>query len=775
MAEIAHPIYTSFAKGELSPSMYGRVDLQYYTIGTRVMLNYLVHPQGGVSNTPGTQYIAPVKTATDPVKLIPFEFSTTQAYMLEFGDYYMRVYKDKTLVMNGAVPYELVTPYSKSDVFKLRFTQSANVLFITCPGKAPKEITRTSDTAWTITDFAYENGPFLDENIDDTTLTLSAISGSTGSYGESVKVTASAGMFAAGDVGRWIKIRYIRDEEIIYRANYDWNTTLPHYSDVWTLNGTFEIKYKRSTSGSGATEFQFSRDNGTTWTIYDILDDGSGSWNLISGEITQEDGDSYTPKVRFCDPVDLPDPNNVTIRFKKKREEKIGYLKITGYTSSTVVTCLVKKACNKLDTPLTTWSLGAWGAIPGYPETVMFYQDRLAYANTPTQKNRIDLSKTGDYSNFGTEVELQDDDGISVPLPSRSVNAINNLIPMREMLAFTSGGIWSIAPGSNGDALTPNSMKSGIETGFKAGTLPPIVIGNIVFYAQYYLNKIYSLAYSDTVYGYDGVDMSVASNHLFEGYTLVDWSYQQEPWSAIWAARSDGTLLGFTFLKEQQVQAWYRRTMASGGKVESVAVIPGTTQDDVYFEVARTVNGSTVRYIECMAVRDATTLEGAWFVDSGIEYDSTPVTTVTGLTHLIGCSVSGVADGVAFSGKTVDASGHITLDTAASHVIVGLPYTSDLQTLDIEIGMDNGTLQGRKKRVGVVTLRLQNSKGGYVGPDADHLMPIRYPSGATYPYTGDVELVLNSSYDASGRIFIRQSEPYPITINAIIPDVIIGG
>lgn len=771
MPEIVHPIQTSFAKGELAPSMYGRVDMQYYNIGTRTMKNFGVHPQGGVSNLPGTKFVSAVKNASDFVALIPFEFSAEQAYVLEFGDKYMRVIKNKALVMSGASPYELVTPFTKTDVRNIRYTQSANIMFLTCPGFPPKEIARISDTSWTISDFEYENGPFFDENTDTTTLTIGAYLGSTGDYGQTVQVTASSALFSVNDVGRFIKIRYLVDSELLYRRSHDVNST-PWYSPSFSMDGTFEVYYWRSSTGSGATEFQYSRDNGTTWSTHSVLDE-SGS-HVIPGTLEREDGDEYSPIVRFADLTG--DPNECTIKLRKEREEKVGYIKITSVTSSTVVRGTVYKACKKLAHPIYTWSLGAWGQVPGYPQTVMFFQDRLCMANTASECNKISMSKTGDYNKYSVEVEVQDDDAITVLLPSRSVNAIHNLVPLGDtMLAFTSGGIWSVSPGSNSDALTPTSIKSRLETAFRAGGLPPLTIGNIVFYAQSYLNKVCSLYYSDASYGYDGVDMGVASNHLFENNELVDWTYQQEPWSSIWAARDDGVLLGFTFLKEQQVQAWYRRVMASGGKVEAVTVIPGAEQDDLYVQVARTINGNTVRYIECVAARDATTLENCWFVDCAVEYDSTPTTTISGLSHLIGCSVSGVADGVAFNNKTVSAGGTITLDSAASHVIVGLPYSSDLQTLDLEIQLSDGTAQGRKKRVGAVVLRLQNSKGGYVGPDENHLMPIRYPDGATFPFSGDVEVHLNSSYGTDGRVFIRQSDPYPLTINAIIPEVIVGG
>jgi len=396
MPEPMYPMYTSFAKGELSPSMYGRIDVQYYTIGTRVMQNFGVHPQGGVSNLPGTQFIASVKNAADPVALIDFEFSTTQAYVLEFGDYYMRVIKDKALVMDGAVPYELVTPYSKSDVKKIRYTQSADVLFLTCPGFPPKEVSRLGDASWTITDFAFENGPFLDENTDESTLTLSAVSGSTGLYGEYVTVTASESMFTADDVGRWIRIRYIRPSKLIKSGSYDPPGT--GTLSLGEVDGKVVFNYRYGGTGGGSVEraLECSFDGGTSWQQLHSLNN-TEAMTEVTEELRSKDYNYVIPMLRY---TQNGDTDILYYSLRLLSEEAYGYLKITGYISSTIVTCQVKQSVEYLGIPTTLWALGAWGKNSGYPETVMFYQDRLVFAHTKTRCNSVELSKTGDYTNF---------------------------------------------------------------------------------------------------------------------------------------------------------------------------------------------------------------------------------------------------------------------------------------------------------------------------------------------------------------------------------------
>lgn len=770
MAEL-HTIQPSFTRGELSPSMYARVDTAHYAVGCKTMESFFVHPQGGASNIAGTKYIATAKSSTGAVRLIPFEYSTTTSYVLEFSDKKMRVIKDGALVLSGANPYELTTTYDKDDLFNIKYTQSADVMFLTCAGYPPREIARLADNSWTITDFDFKNGPFLNENTESTTLTISSYSGSTGLYGETVTVTSSANLFAAGDVGRWIKIRYTKSGKHIAGGTKDPNAA--YQSSAYSVEGKFVFRYSFDSADekSNGRYLEYSIDGGTTWTQYEALIPTSTTQE-ISGELYSKDYNNVTPQLRWTTDGGTP---VIDWSLRQLKEEVAGYLKITTFTSATVVNAEVIQLTTYLGKATTLWSLGAWGAVPGYPETVMFYQDRLAFANTATNRLRIDLSKTGDYNNFDVSIEVQDDDAMTVPLPARSVNAINSIIPMREMLCFTSGGVWSVSAGSSSDAITPSSIKTAHETSFRAGKIDPVVIGNVVFYLQRFSNKVQSLTFSDTVYGYDGIDMSVMSEHLFDRHYIVDWDYQQDPHSIIWAVRDDGVVLGFSFLKEHQVQAWYRRPLADGGIAESICVIPGTLEDEVYLVVKRTVNGSVVKYIERLEVRECSDLEDAWFVDCGALFEAVvATTTVTGLGHLVGKSVSGVADGVAFSGKTVSAEGTITLATAANKVISGLPYNANLETLNIEFQTNTGTAQARKKRVGEVVLRLKDSKGGYVGPDSSHLMPLKYPANATFPYTGDVRVTMNSAFNEEGRVYVRQTEPYPITILGVLPVVSTG-
>jgi hypothetical protein len=195
--------------------------------------------------------------------------------------------------------------------------------------------------------------------------------------------------------------------------------------------------------------------------------------------------------------------------------------------------------------------------------------------------------------------------------------------------------------------------------------------------------------------------------------------------------------------------------------------------------VNRTINGQTVRYVERMATRLFGDLQNAFFVDAGISQSfPNPVTTVSGLTWLEGCTVAVLADGAVQSQKTVS-DGAITLDYAASVVQVGLPYTSDLLTLPAVLQLD-GYGQGRMKNINKAWVKVYQSSGILVGPDADHLTEIKQRT--TEPWgsppalqSAELQVMTTPSWQTGGQVLIRQQNPLPLDVVGLTLEVAIGG
>jgi hypothetical protein len=189
-------IQPSFAGGEIGPSLYGRIDMSKYQVALRKCDNFIVRQYGGVENRPGTRFVGEAKYPTRKCRLIPFQFSTVQTYALEFGHNYMRVIKDGAYVLNSSnVIYELAMPYAEADLFRIKFTQSADVLTLVHPAYPPKELRRYAHDNWQIVDVTTKNGPFEDINVDESVKVYA--SASTGT----ITLTASSAIFGAEQVG----------------------------------------------------------------------------------------------------------------------------------------------------------------------------------------------------------------------------------------------------------------------------------------------------------------------------------------------------------------------------------------------------------------------------------------------------------------------------------------------------------------------------------------------------------------------------------------------
>ena len=273
--------------------------------------------------------------------------------------------------------------------------------------------------------------------------------------------------------------------------------------------------------------------------------------------------------------------------------------------------------------------------------------------------------------------------------------------------------------------------------------------------------------------------------------SIQEWAFAEEPFRIIWCVRSDGVLLGFTFMREHEVYAWHRHT--TDGIVESVCSIPepdgaGGYIDAVYLIVNRTINGATKRYVERMVDRVFATIADTWFLDCALQYSGAPVTQVSGLGHLEGKPVAILGDGSVVPSQVVS-GGTVLLDGPYSKVTVGLPYTADLVTLDLELPSQGGTVQGQPKKIAQATIRVKDARGIQAGIEQE--VPMGAASGVPVlvevkqrsvetlgspmqPYSGDWQVAIPTEWNRGGRLFIRQSYPLPCTVLAIVPEVSVG-
>ena len=808
---------SSFVSGELGPKLEGRTDFEKYRTGCKTLENFIIHPQGSATRRVGTQFISEVKTSSNKTRIIPFEFSTTQTYILELGNQYIRFYKDKGKILSSSVAYEIATPYLTAQLFEIKFAQSADVLFICHPSHPIKKLSRTGHTAWTLEDLLFSYGPFLSENDETTTLSASAL------WGTSIIINASSTTginsntgFQATDVGRLIRIGY----------------------------------------GTGYAEI--TQTNSTTQVVVDIEETLAPKVDpsKLARDISSSDTVIAVDKI-----IDYPGPTGAI--FIDNERILYGAINLTDktFTGCTRATGGTVAASHRLgvyayaDANLATtkWALGSFSSTTGHPACVSFFEQRLVFAGTNSEPQTIYFSKSGDYENFSAGILA--DDAMTYTIASNQVNRIRYLKAQRTLVIGTTGGEFTVSADGTDAAVTPTNVTIKKQSSFGTADVDSLAVGTSILFLQKAKRKIRELSYNFDTDGYLAADLTILNDAISET-GINDMCYQQEPSSLLWCVRDDGILSCLTYQRGENVVAWHRHKLGgsfgstSYGIVESVATISGNLdEDELWVVVKRTINGVTKRYIECFSEFDfdetastdfkfvdshltyagaTTTLnttinnsvtsiiltDASLFTASGtIKIDSERITysgkssntltgctrafnstaaathtagvtvkqvvnSFSGLSHLEAQSVTILADGATHSLKTVT-SGAITLDRYVNKAVVGLSYSSVLQTMRIEGGAEEGTSQGKTKRISKVVLRLFETVGVKVGPNLNQLEPVPFRSTSDPMDTpvstflaGDKEIEFRDDYNTDGFIVIKQEQALPCSILAIYPTVV---
>lgn len=449
-------------------------------------------------------------------------------------------------------------------------------------------------------------------------------------------------------------------------------------------------------------------------------------------------------------------------------KQKSGIYKITAVASGTSATATV---VDDLTDHLATadWYESAWGIYRGYPSAVCFFENRLVFADNDNQPQTLWMSQTDDYEDFTVHGTVVDSDAVTITLAAEKVNAIKWLLSSRRLLVGTTGGEWWITGNASEEAVTPTSVLVRKATGYGSGGTQPLIAGGDVLFVQKPGKRIRKFEYKFDSDSYQATDLSVLAGTITEANNIEEIVFQQNPYQLLWCRLSDGSLATLSYTPEHDVYAWATHWIGHTGQgvVESVATIPGTTDDEVYFIVKRTIDSTTKWYIERLHNFYFAAIEDAVYVDSSLTYDSTPASTITGLSHLEGETVDVFGDGAIQADKTVT-SGEITIATAASVVHVGLNYITNIETMRLSVGTPFQTAQGLLKRINKVTARLYNSMYAKAGPDASNLDTLisSYTAG-----DNDTEIRILQGRSTDGVVYIRSSEPAPLTVLALILDV----
>lgn len=706
----------SFAGGELAPALYARTDQQKYATGARTLRNMVIQKHGGARLRPGMVYVGEVKDSSKSVRLLKFVFNDAQTYVMEFGENYIRwmqsggrvatsgdaawvnatVYAVGDLVTDAGVTYyaiaahtaatatnkpgtgsawqtvwaaqagtiyEIPTPYLAADLPALQIAQSADVITITHPAYAPRELQRYAHTKWVLSTIVH--GPSI---APPTNLALGGGAAGTirywavtaikeGSYEESLATIISSinRVPSAGTptsvtwnaVAGAISYNVYRsvDGQTYGLINSSGGTPVVQSDTAWTDNdetassavplvwaaaagqarnpltisattkaydGKYTVKLLYTlaltlggTGASGRMNFYYSRD---------------GEVRVLAATaqvfLIQIFNNSILGPVAFEQVIDVPD---------------------NGYSALTIdvvpevypfdaVTCTMNVNMASAPDNEVTWWAGQTGfsdagdtpdmslappaqanlfsAPNSYPAAVTHYQQRTIYGGSNAEPEKVYASRTGSFKSFTRSTPLQDDDAVSFQLAGKEVNAVKHFLDLDLLIAFTSSEVKVIRGDGEQGILRPDAINPKKIAKHGIGTLRPIEVADSAIYVQSRGNIVRDLK-PVAAESYEGTDLTVFAAHLFAGKTVVDWDYAEVPNSIIWAALSDGSLVSLTYLREHGIWAWTRHD--TDGDVENVCTVPEGDEDRVYLVVKRTINGATKRYIERMAsgfVRD---------------------------------------------------------------------------------------------------------------------------------------------------------------------------
>lgn len=750
----------SFAGGVITPEMHGRLDQVKHQTGLSEAINFRTLPHGPAENRAGFGYVVESGIGATRVCLIPFIYSTTQSMVLEFGHQYVRFHTlggtlleaEKTIVsITQAQPGVL-------EVTGHGYTAGQSVFVSDClgmtslNGRVYKVIVVDSNHIY-LTDL---DGAQIDTN------TLPAYTASSGAVARVYQIVSP---YSAADL---FDLHYTQS------------------ADVLTL--THPAYHQRELRRLAATNWQFTALSFTptiaapaSVTVAAPVASGADTtYTYVATAIaagTLEESyasppDDVSNKLTTSGNYNTITPAAVTgaVRYNIYRLLNGLY----GFIGQSDGTALIDNNITPDTTRTPPLADPVMGSAGNYPGAVGYFQGRRWFAGTTNDPQRVLATRSGTEGNMTYSIPARDSDRLSFRIAARQANTIRHIVPVEDLVLLTSGGPWVVA--SAGGPITGATLDARPKGSIGASNVQPLITEGAVLYATDRGNRIREFAYrGDINGGYQGRDASIMAPHYFDRFDTVQMAFTRAPHPTAWFVRSDGALLGLTYVPEHDVAAWHMHT--TQGLFESVCSVPEGDEDVLYAVVQREIGNRTVRYIERMHTRLYATQADAFFLDSAVRYEGAPATTISGLHHLEGMTVNALADGAVVRDLVVQ-NGSITLDDPASKVCVGLQITARFKTLPLAIEAQAGG-QGTQKNVNKVWLRVHESSSIFAGPTYAKVRQVKQRT--TEPYgsppgliSDEKSVVLSPEWNSSGEVCVEQVDPLPITVLSMVLEVASG-
>lgn len=777
----------------------GRTDIPKFGMGCRILKNFLPRVYGGVFRRPGTVYHG---TLPGPGRLIDFNVSGTMQYVLELTDQLLRIREDGELVRDESNEVvELATPYTAGELFEVQVKQVNGVAYFAHPSHPVQRLTRYSDgvtetVSWSWQAVAWSYPPMRGENSSSATVRASATSGDdvTLEFKDEVNgVEIDKDVFTDSEnladyVGSYIEVTH-RRRDALEKLNLEPDEA--ENNEVKTPAITIIGDYTVTTYGTWIGKLVVEvLDSANNWQEVRIFESAANDPRNISYKATAQVHAQY--RLKFTHESHSGNPNAV-LEVEDTRYSGLGIVTSVPNAHSCVVDVIRDFAYGgevegapdpQYSTPY--FRLGAWGNATGYPRAVSFHEQRLVLGGTEAQPNTVWMSGTNDFENF--RYGAYDSDPLAFTLAADEASPIQSILSHVALMIFTQTEEWALLT-SEQTPITPANLFIRRQSRIGTTRRPALLALDAILLLERGARKVRRYGYGAE--GGTSEDLTVLAEHLTRS-GIRQMAFQQQPDPILWCVTEDGALIAMTIDPSQNVSGWSRHE--TDGSFESVAVVYGDSglADEIYFVVKRTVEETDQYFLErldplWLHKLEEEDMEKLVYADSAVVYEpGSPQTVFTGLDHLEGKEVAILANGE-YRGTQVVASGQITLPasnyegiaTACENVVIGLPYESVLQPSKFELETPGGTAQGRRFQTERVTLNVWKTLGievaDYAEAPEDEWFEVSYhdpemavPDPPTL-FTGFTEEQIDGAHRENIDVTVRQKQPFPAAILAIIP------
>lgn len=745
--------FNNFTGGEWTPLLDGRSDLQKYDSSCRALENFRVMAHGGTRFRTGFEHkhSIPENAVT---RLLPFQYSVDVRYVMEFSANLIRFIdasSDPTVLLANTV----ATPYSEGDLFELQIRQLNDVVYVAHPNYPVQKLKRlTATPTWDFSPVEWTWPAMLDENTTSTKLT---VSGST--------MTADADVFNIDHVGSYWEIRHLIDAASAVlpltssatmspalKVEGEWQVTTTNY---W--NGELYVERSETSSGPWVTIRKFTSRTDRNVSASGVLD--APAYLRLRYVVN---GQPFDSTVWVGNNPTSYAKANATLETQEAYVS--GLVKVTGFTDSRSVSVNVIK--DPQSTQATDiWAEGAWSNHRGHPRTVAVYEQRIFYGGTAANPIRLWGSKSGDFDNF--KYGTLDDDAIAFDIASSQANAIEWMASMEVLQIGTEGSEVTASSGSREEPITPSNISVRTQSNYGSQSIDALLVNDTLLFMQRQGRRLREMSYSFERDRYVSPDLTQLAEHITES-GVIQTAVARQPDPLVLSVLADGRLAAMTYDREQNVVAWAQ--WKTEGAIESVTSVYGNPNDDIWI----VVNRGGIRSVEKLAIEslDKSTMV---HLDASVGGDyvgsSNDTTTITGLDHLNGKTVGCVVLGNDI-GNYVVAGGQITVPNntpvgTSGRYLVGLRYTGVIHPMKLDVSLQSGATQGKRRRISEVVIRFKDSLGCKYGKSLTNLDPVIFrsstdPMDSSPPlFSGDKVVRWHAGSDRSGDIYIVQDEPYP--------------